>query len=414
MDSLLDNLKKFSVIGGRRIAENGQAVNIADIARRFDSTIDPFDQIHTAEYSPLLDVKSTYGVSILRDRVETSGGGSVTWSGGEYMVSGDATLETAERGRYLPGLVGLAGLGVRLETAPVDAADSARWGYFDDDQGFGFGVDTGGMFTFTRRGGSDVIKRYRADWLKDSLDGNGPSGFSFDATDGAAYRFPFIYYGYGTFAFEVTIRSVSGEKDTLVEVDRHGFAGSISIPNPNLPVSVSTSGSCAIAVGARQYGVYGRYVPERRIVSDWRTGVSINATGWTPLVSFRLKEGDPAGGNGYRTAAVKIAGVNVLSSEDTLWTAFYNPTLTGADFRTPRGHTAAETVTDYDISATAMSGGESLIKGLITGGQGNRSGGGEATVPTLDIPAEGVVTLAARTVTGTATASGVLLDKQEW
>ena len=404
---------------GRRITESGAVVNTADVARQIGAAIDPFAQMHVAEYSPIIELKSSYGTSILRDAITTTNGGSVSWSDGEFIVSGEAAEDTvffatAERGRYLAGLVGLAGLGVRAIREPTAAGDSLRWGYFDSDQGFGFGLDPNGLFTFTRRGGEDIQKRYRADWLNDKLDGNGPSGLKMEPPDGAVYRIPYIWYGYGTIAFDILVRSEMGSGDTLVNVDRQDFPGSISIPDPNLPISVELSGDCSLAVGGRQYGIFGRYDPNRRIVSDFRGAVSINADGWTPLVSFRIKDPAPSGSAGYRSAAVKVAGAGVLSTENAVWALFYDATLTGASFATPDGHTAAETVTDYDKSATAMSGGECIYKGTVAGGQGNRSGAMDADLPDLDIPTGGVVTLAARTFTGTGSASGVLRDKQEW
>ena len=412
-------LKSENPITGRRIGETGSIINTADAARRLDATIDAFSQVHTAEYTPLIELKSSYGLSALRDRVTTEGNGDVTWGDGEFIVSGQGPgdtvfFRTAERGRYLAGLVGVPGLGVRVIDAPAGEGDEVRWGYFDDVQGFGFGIDPDGLFTFTRRAGVDLEKRRRADWLNDSLDGSGPSGLTLDATDGAAYRLPFIYYGYGTFTFEASVRGSAGRKDTLVECDVQGFPGQISVPDPNLPVAVELAGNCSVAVGGRQYGVFGRYMPNRRIVSDWRDSVSINNTAWTPLVSFRLKDAQSAAGNGFRSVSVKVAGAGILSDNDAIWALFLNPTLTGADFRTPRGHDAAETATEYDVSATAMTGGENIYKAVVVSGQGNRSGAAEADVPNLDVPTAGTVTLAARSFGASGSIKSVLRDRQEW
>lgn len=419
MNKLQRILNRYRPSGGRRIAESGQVVNVADVARRLDNAIDPFSHVHTAEYSPIFEIKSSYGISALRDGIGTTGTGAVSWLGGKHIVSGAATgdtasLRTAKRGRYLAGLVGVAGVGVRLVTSPASSGDEARWGYFDSDRGFGFGIDTGGLFSFTRKGGTDKIKRYRADWVADKLDGTGPSGESFDPEDGATYRLPHIYYGYGTFSYQILLRGTGGDRDSLIEVDQQTFPGELSIPDPNLPVSVEVSGVCSVAVGGRQYGVYGRYDPERRIVSDWASSVSINATGWTPLLSFRPKATAPTGDDGYRSVAINVAGSGVISDSDAVWALFLDGTLTDAIFRTPRGHSASETATDYDVSATAISGGESIYKAIVAGGQGNASGGTESEAPDIDVPSQGIVTLAARTVSGTGTASAVLRDRQEW
>ena len=392
-----------------------ERLNVAinpELAERLLSNLDPFDNSLVAEYSPQIEQKAIYGVSDLRDIASTVAGGEINGSSPEITLNGmaegdEAQILTSDRGRYVAGAIGVPGLGIRIERSPVDANSGAEWGYFDSLNGFGFGIDNSGLYTFVKRSGAIVRKAYQSDWLLDSLDGTGPSGISIDPSDGSVFRFPFLWYGYGSIRFDVVNRTLT--RDKTVTADVASFKGEVSIDNPNLPVAAKIWGNCKLALGGRQYGSYGRYTPKRRIVGAVREGVSVGTTD-VPLVSFRLRSDVPV----YESISVKLQGVEILTTDPIIWGICYNPTLTGASFETPAGFAANETATEYDISATAKSGGQKIYTALAQGGSGNRLSEKSIDLPSLDAPPNAVITLCAKSISGTSTVTAILRDRQEW
>jgi len=58
----------------------------------------------------------------------------------EIESKGVAKIVEEERGRYMPGAEGEAGIGIRFEGS-FAGDEQANWGYYDGKQGFGFGAD---------------------------------------------------------------------------------------------------------------------------------------------------------------------------------------------------------------------------------------------------------------------------------
>lgn len=99
-----------------------------------------FDELRVAQKTPIVELTSVYGLSILRDAVTITGAGTVTNNATEYNLSNSASgvdsaiLESVLRGRYEPGYAGEAGIGVRIPSLPI-GNQVAQWGLFDTQNG---------------------------------------------------------------------------------------------------------------------------------------------------------------------------------------------------------------------------------------------------------------------------------------
>ena len=118
-----------------------------------------FNELMTSRRTPVIELTSVYGLSDLRDLVGTTGAGTVTNTTVEYQVTtttgatDSATLDSVERGRYMPGYAGQAGIGVRIPLAPTND-QVFRWGMVDDENGAFFGQSVAdGIFVAIRRAG---------------------------------------------------------------------------------------------------------------------------------------------------------------------------------------------------------------------------------------------------------------------
>lgn len=407
-------IESFRPHTGRYLKENDNTVNIADIAERIGRTLNGINSVQVSESYPVISLKSNYGLSSLRDVVTVTGTGNVTnvIGDGYYSVftgttaGSTATLDSVERGRYVSGSVANPGVGVRIPTLPTGDA-VARWGYFNDDTGLGFGVDSSGVFIFRRFNGVDDIVR-QADW-DDPLDGTGPSGASFDLNDYNIFATPFRWYGSGPAIFEV-----SGSNTGTDTIFAHQLKAEneliVSDPNLQLRIEVdngTTEQNLEVRVGGRQFSILGRYQPNRRITSERRLLQSIGTT-FVPIISFKQK---PA----FDSVSVKTSGFSVLASNaPLLMQVRIDPLLTGAVFAAPQDSLASETALDFDYQATAISGGLCIYQDVQAAGAGTNIIGGEQDVPEFDLPVNVNVTLCARSISGTATVSTVFRAKEEW
>ena len=381
-----------------------------------------FEEQRTVKRTILIDLKSVYGLSTLRDVAATAGSGAIvnTVGGGEYALTttangaDSASLDSVERGRYVAGFSGEAGMGVRL-SATLTGAQTARWGYFDASDGFGFGQDATGPFVFVRKGGVDDVTR-QEDWNNDRLDGSGgrgnPSRMTYNPAVGNVFQIEFTYDGYGSIYFVVLMSDATGRQRKML-VHRYKRPSSLSVNNPNLPLraSVSNNGTAAalvgLYVGGRQFAVVGEYRPNRRVTSERRIALAGVGATVVPIISMRRKAA-------YVSVSVKIDGFDIHANADMIYEVRSNGALTGASFGTPTNATATETALESDIAATAIIGGSVIYSGLVTSGQSNNSGSEMVREIGFESPALQPVTLCARSLSGTGTVTAVLRLQEEW
>ena len=154
----------------------------------------PFGEFLVVERTPIIELNSSYGTSVLRDIETVTGSGSITSSNAEIVLSTGTTatstakLDSAEIGRYIPGYSAEIGIGIRISTDPTGNQEFT-WGGIgqDDNNGLYFGKDATGFFVARLR--SNVETRvYQSNWNKDKLDGTGTSTFNINNADGHIYQ----------------------------------------------------------------------------------------------------------------------------------------------------------------------------------------------------------------------------------
>ena len=179
-----------------------------------------FDELIVSERTPLIEINSALGISVLRDVTAATNTGAVTNSGGENVLStgtttaSTASLTTVEYGRYYPGTSAQMGMGIRAPGTYTGTA-FAEWGYFGSTDGFGYGVDATDDYLFYTRAGSQT-KVYQTDWNVDAMDGTGPSGATLDISQGNIYQINFSWYGYGAIEWYVVMDGFSGRQTPIL------------------------------------------------------------------------------------------------------------------------------------------------------------------------------------------------------
>jgi hypothetical protein len=321
--------------------------------------IDGFGDSRVVTKRTIIDLKSTFGLSALRDFTDTVGSGSITNAvgGPEYTLgvgaaNDIATLRSVQRGEYVSGYSAEAGMGIRLSTANYSSGQVARWGYMDNDDGFCFQYDDQGLAVCVYRAGVQQTIVRMADFNADKLDGFGPSR--------EVFQINYTWYGYGTINFVVVAASpfTDGIQRAQI-VHRFVPTGQTSTRNPNLPISVvlengpSTSQATQVHVAGRQYSLFGdaRGSLNERLTSTYRLNFGFNSNaGFVPAISVRRK-------TGYLGNPINVSSFNVLPDANVLYQLRVNSTLTGASFGPIPDTVQSETALEVDNSASSMTGG---------------------------------------------------------
>lgn len=377
-----------------------------------------FDEVRVAERTRIIELKSIFGKSALRDVYVEQGTGTITnnLTDAEYRLAASAAndyieLRSAERGRYVAGLQGEVGLAARLP-ASLTGNQAIRMGLIDSNNGIYFKYTSTGMSAAVLRDGVETVFP-QSEWNKDRFDGTGPSGLSnLDFTRGIIYIIQFTWYGYGSINWY--INTIGGYNNTQQSWHVHVFQPltQTSINNPNLPITVSmgnngTAAPCTFYVAGRQYALIGKYTPLLRVNSAYRFNVSINSTtNFLPVLSIRRKVG-------YLGNAIRSFNCDFLATSDMVIQVRVNTTITGASWVNQAETNPADTAAQIDLSATAVTGGIPIWMGLVTGA--NNSTTANTVELSYNLPEFYILTVCARGVSATNGNIGLVIRwSEEW
>lgn len=287
-----------------------------------------------------------------------------------------------------------------------------RVGYFNTDNGVFFQVSgtTNSFVLRTNTSGtpSDARTVNQTDWNGDKLDGTGASGLTLDVSKAQILYMDFEWLGVGSVRCGFIIDGafiVCHTFNNANDIDKVYMTTAIlpvryEIENTGAAASASTMTQICSTVISE-----GGYQQVSALTWARMTAVMVATTTFKPMVSIRLKS--------TALGAVVIPSVynaipigSVLDYEIVL---MKNPTLTSASW------TSLSTNVEYDLSATALTGGTIVQQNYTSGsnqGSGTASGGtdynfdlqlGVSLTGTSDI-----YTLAARTISGTDDIIGAL------
>ena len=391
---------------------------VRDAMARVDNAMSSFDETSVASPTTMIDLKSVYPLSRLRDRPSTNGDATISQANGRYELAlgsdgnASADFRSVERARYVAGYDGVPGLAVNLDRLPT-GNQVVEWGNCDFQNGFVVGVDAQGMFTRLYRGGEAVVTRRREDWSEGRRNTLSP-------LDVHVYRMPYRWYGSGPYTLMVDWVDSRGRPSLLSLDVVHSADKSMPVTeDPNQPIAVrvqnnGTAEPIKAYVMGRHYVVMGGYNPNRRIIGDFRAQQTVGQT-FVPLIAFRQKLGV------YTSISTKLAGVGIISNENLIWEARVLSDVAGGEWRAPRlTDDGTESAMEVNTIATGFNvdGLQVWVGDPVEGRQGGRSGAGKADLPNLDLPVGAqneVIVLCARTVgTQEATVTSTFKIREEW
>ena len=329
--------------------------------------VSPFQTsfFNTFQYGLETDVweTSTTGTASAVHNVNAS---NVTMSVGS--TAGDRVIrQTRQVMRYIPGRVSLVSFAIRMET-PV-AGVRRRFGMFDGNNG-AFFEDNGGTYSCVLRSsvtGTPVETRVTRDnWNGDKLDGTGYSQITADAEAVQMINIEYEWYGAGQVVFSYTI---DGETHAIHKFNTANRQNSVWSSTPFLPIRcelenvTGAAGTHYLYQGSNSLTQEGE--PEKLgtliSYSNPITGTTMLAANtFYPVISLRLKSGALAG-------IVLPRSLQVATNDNTnvFWRLVESPTLTGGTWI---DHPNPDAITQVNTTATAATGGVTILSGFTVGG----------------------------------------------
>lgn len=390
-----------------RIAGSGNTVGFGG------PTVDAFGRLRVSQPYTLFDSQNRYSIDP-QFSTSTTGSGAATHLANESSVnmavstaSGDEVVrQTFRVFPYQPGKSLLLLATFKMDTAKTNLRQ--RVGYFNTANGVFLEQGANGI-TFVLRtstSGSVSDARYvaKSSWNGDKLDGTGASGITLDLTKTQILFMDFEWLGVGSVRCGFV---VNGQFIVAHTFHNSNIQTAVYMTTAILPVryEITNTGTVASASAMKQIcssvmseGGYEAVAAES---SARRTSIlSTISTTFLPLVSIRL--------NSSRLGAVILPNrmaVLPTTNQNYEVALFKNASLTGASYVTGSFDNV-----DYDVSATAMSGGTIMQSDYVTSSAQGRATLAAPTGYNFDLQlgvslanVSDVYTMAIRTVSGATT-----------
>ena len=333
------------------------------------NNFDAFGRLRVSQPFTLFDSQNRYAADPSFD-TSLTGSGTSTFLANESAVSLAVTTASGDKvirqtKRYFPYQPGKS---LALLMTFVMAAGKAnlrqRVGYFDPNNGL-FLQRNGTELSFiirTYTGGSadDTRKVVQSAWNGDPLDGSGASGITLDTTKAQILFADFEWLGVGSVRVGFVI---DGQYITAHTFDNANEVTSVYMQTATLPLRIEIENTAATASSSSMKQICSTVISEggyeqtsvERVARRSTTLTGIG-TSFVPLVSIRLAS-DSLG------AVILPKQVRVLpiANGDYEIALVRNATLTGASYDT----TTFASV-DFDVTATAMSGGDIVLNEYAT------------------------------------------------
>ena len=382
------------------------------------NNFDAFGRLRVSQPFTLFDSQNRYAADPSFD-TSLTGSGTSTFLTNESAVSLAVTTASGDKvirqtKRYFPYQPGKS---LALLMTFVMAAGKAnlrqRVGYFDSNNGL-FLQRNGTELSFiirTYTGGSadDTRKVVQSAWNGDPLDGSGASGITLDTTKAQILFADFEWLGVGSVRVGFVI---DGQYITAHTFDNANKVTSVYMQTATLPLRIEIENTAATASSSSMKQICSTVISEggyeqtsiERVARRSTTLTGIG-TSFVPLVSIRLAS-DSLG------AVILPKQVRVLPIANGEYeiALVRNATLTGASYDT----TTFASV-DFDVTATAMSGGDIVLNEYATASNQAGAQAQNDLIYNFDMQlgatiagTSDVYTVAVRVLSGTGSAIGSL------
>lgn len=388
------------------------------------ANVDAFNRLRVSRPYTLFDSHNRYQADTQFDTALTGGAtfGHLPNESSCYMTvasSGDEVIRESKRVfPYQPGKSLLTLITFCMAESQTNLRQ--RVGYFGANDGVYLEQnDTDIRFvlrTSTSGSASDARYATQANWSEDKLDGTGPSGYTLDLSKTQIFMADYEWLGVGTVRMGFIIE---GKFIICHKFHNANTLTTVYMKTAILPVRYEITATGAIGSSATMRQICCSVVSEGGYQQDVNETAAQRTTTLTniqlttkPLISIRL--------NSSSLDAIvlpQIVKVLPTTAQDYIITLVRNATLTGASW-----NTSTFTNVDYDVTATAMTGGDVMqldyISNTVQAGSGIDSPTGykwslqlgRTIGGTSDIMTVGIRTAVSGTPQGSAVGALVFYD----
>lgn len=335
---------------------------------------DAFGRLRICSPETIFDTTFRWDKQPITWSESTASGGTVTHNSNKASVelavttttNSTAIFQSRQYTHYHPGKSQLI---VITGNFIANAANVVKKiGYYDDDNGVFFQL-SGSTLSVVRRtktSGSvvdNVINQ--ADWNIDKLDGTGASDITIDITKQQIFVIDFQWLGSGRIRYGFDIGGV------IVYCHEELSSNVLTLPwsqTGDAPIRAELKNNSATAASMHitccAIVCENFWSPEGilRTINNGQTARSISGSSTVPIISLRKQ-------SAYVNVPVKIVDTCFFanSADDLLISIVYNGTLTSPSWSNVSG------VCQQDVSATAISGGETVYSSYLRGAAGASS-----------------------------------------
>ncbi len=345
---------------------------------------DAFGRLRVSNPFTLFDSSLRYIDDSNKWDTALTAGGTITYAANESSLlmtvatTGDQVIrETRYVFSYQPGK-SLLILNTFVMAAPITGLRQ-RVGYFGSQNGVYLEADGTSINLVIRKYTSGSVddtteKIPRVSWNGDLLDGTGASGYTLNLAKAQIFWCDIEWLGVGSVRAGFVI---NGEFIVCHTFHHANILDKVYMTTASLPCRyeiTSTGASGTLRQICTSVISEGGYVNRSitRAIGTLLTGKNLNNTTYTPLVCVRMK-------------STQIDSVIVPTKFDLYglqlaafgYRVIVNPTITDANWVSAGDDSAVE----YDISATALTGGKVLDQGIFVGS----NKGGSASVSSTDV-----------------------------
>ena len=336
---------------------------------------DAFGRLRVSNPHTLFDSSLRYGDNTEKwseSETDNSGNSGSAHNANEGLIdltvgesSGDSIIrETKRVFSYQPGK-SLLVLNTFVFNSPKTYLRQ-RVGYFGAENGVYLEQENSSIYIVKRSKvtGSVVNTRIsQANWNIDTLEGDGVSGYTLDLEKAQILWSDFEWLGVGS----VRVGFVINGQFIPVHIFHHAnevtttYMTTATLPIRYEITNTDDTGSSStlkqICSSVMSEGGYTQ-TSISRSVSTVLTGKNISNTADTPLISIRLRSGRTDG-----VVIPKSADFYGLQQAAFAYRIFRNNTLTSASWVSA----GTDSNVEYDLSATALSGGKKIMEGIFVG-----------------------------------------------
>jgi hypothetical protein len=360
-----------------------------------DFQFDFAGQLEVVEPTILFDVSHEYDKQPLLIEETTVGTGNVaTFDSNERLVkmtlggtaTGSVTRQSRQYIRYQPGRTASAQFTGIMGAATANVTQ--RIGMFDDDNGMFFEQTSSEKRVVIRNSSSGSVVDTavaQASWNVDTLDGTGASGITIDWTKNQVFVIDYLWLGTAAVAFGFILDGapVWCHIAPQSNINTTSFTQTGVLPVRYQIVNDTAAAAAEMKMICAAVKSKGGVENERALPFSAATGTAGRSIGTTlaPVIGIRHKDTF----NSIVNRGITIPyGVNITTEDQGIrWAVVYDPdTITGASWVSAD----ADSHMEYDISATAFTGGIEILSGFILVGNGNNDIGNLSNVINSRLP----------------------------